>query len=719
MKNRNIPYYVAALMLAAGVSTSFVSCVDTDEPETVTKLRQEAIAKLQADADFVKAQAELQRAKAAHENADAKFRDQETLTEAAKTKAAELANKLREDTLSAATAHGIAVANKAAQKAIEDMKSATQTYEVAAADYARALEAAKQESERKAKEYAYDDKGQSIVANYLSEYVDAQKATLEAQVAYNQAVADAVTGAKIHHDAEYDDKGKKVKDAWDEDLKGSVDFENDVKTKEVALANAKANLKDLEDKFAELDVENWQKEYEAAETALVKAKKERAKLQEEKEVKAAEVTKKQAEINNTLETWQKTTATYSFEISESLKKAIFGENSTTRSIWVEEQYWDDLAQEWKKSYFKHGEVEYTGGKMLVKKTYGNIQQQNIADIANQDAEDILNDVLNEILSQYKDPQGANTRKQAWESAKEAFNNSELKKMVEGKGDKSSDDQGSDKYKGYKTDYTAKYTAWQTVKGKSDATDDAKEEAKLAYESIASLFLGGTTNPNGNLLNGYCPSEDEVWETVKNQNGNDISWGEYGKYVKEKKGVSEAENTYNNYTAGNALYGDIEKKIKEVETARTAAEKANAESLAADETLVKLKKELEEATLAYTTKDLEVSKYEAIQKAIDGATTDILGLKDKSGNDVTVEFDKLETAKKNALAALEKEVSKAQAEKDAADAALKAHNEGKSDAQINVTYKKKLWDIAADKEAYKKAEYEAVKKLYVKEENTSK
>lgn len=71
MKNRNIPYYVAALMLAAGVSTSFVSCVDTDEPETVTKLRQAAIEKIQADADLQKAYAEVQRAVVTKTNADA------------------------------------------------------------------------------------------------------------------------------------------------------------------------------------------------------------------------------------------------------------------------------------------------------------------------------------------------------------------------------------------------------------------------------------------------------------------------------------------------------------------------------------------------------------------------------------------------------------------------------------------------------------------------
>jgi len=41
MKSRNFSYYVAALMLAAGMSTSFVSCVDeTEEPDYVKQVRE-------------------------------------------------------------------------------------------------------------------------------------------------------------------------------------------------------------------------------------------------------------------------------------------------------------------------------------------------------------------------------------------------------------------------------------------------------------------------------------------------------------------------------------------------------------------------------------------------------------------------------------------------------------------------------------------------------
>ena len=89
MKNRNIPYYVAALMLAAGVSTSFVSCVDTDEPDSIVTLRN-------AKAEEVKAQAEVQKALAAYQNAQTELKLAEKAEKAAKAKSAEVEASLKE-----------------------------------------------------------------------------------------------------------------------------------------------------------------------------------------------------------------------------------------------------------------------------------------------------------------------------------------------------------------------------------------------------------------------------------------------------------------------------------------------------------------------------------------------------------------------------------------------------------------------------------------------
>lgn len=57
MKNRNIPYYAAALLMAAGLSTSMVSCVDTDEPESIALLRQAKANEVNAKASLLNAQA--------------------------------------------------------------------------------------------------------------------------------------------------------------------------------------------------------------------------------------------------------------------------------------------------------------------------------------------------------------------------------------------------------------------------------------------------------------------------------------------------------------------------------------------------------------------------------------------------------------------------------------------------------------------------------------
>lgn len=57
MKNRNIPYYAAALLMAAGLSTSMVSCVDTDEPESIAQLRNAKAEEVRAKASLLNAQA--------------------------------------------------------------------------------------------------------------------------------------------------------------------------------------------------------------------------------------------------------------------------------------------------------------------------------------------------------------------------------------------------------------------------------------------------------------------------------------------------------------------------------------------------------------------------------------------------------------------------------------------------------------------------------------
>ena len=70
MKNRNIPYYAAALLMAAGLSTSMVSCVDTDEPESIAQLRNAKAEEVRARANEINQEAEVQKSLAALNNAE-------------------------------------------------------------------------------------------------------------------------------------------------------------------------------------------------------------------------------------------------------------------------------------------------------------------------------------------------------------------------------------------------------------------------------------------------------------------------------------------------------------------------------------------------------------------------------------------------------------------------------------------------------------------------
>ena len=69
---KKISYYVAAFALCCGVSQTLTSCIEeTEEPDDVKALRQAEIAKVNADAEYVKAQAAAENATAAKTNAEA------------------------------------------------------------------------------------------------------------------------------------------------------------------------------------------------------------------------------------------------------------------------------------------------------------------------------------------------------------------------------------------------------------------------------------------------------------------------------------------------------------------------------------------------------------------------------------------------------------------------------------------------------------------------
>jgi L-lysine 2,3-aminomutase len=140
MKNRNIPYYMAVLALAAGMSTSFVSCVDTEEPDSIVTLRN-------AKAEEIKAEAKVQEALAGLKDAEAAYKKAEERAKIADAVTTELANKLTEAKnnleiakLTAKNDIEISTAKEEAQAALDEAKNKAA---VALEGYAVSLEEAK------------------------------------------------------------------------------------------------------------------------------------------------------------------------------------------------------------------------------------------------------------------------------------------------------------------------------------------------------------------------------------------------------------------------------------------------------------------------------------------------------------------------------------------------------------------------------------------------
>jgi hypothetical protein len=706
MKNRNIPYYMAVLALAAGMSTSFVSCVDTDEPETVTKLRQEAINKLAADTDLQKALAEVQRAEAAYKNAQA-------ATENANAKAKELANAKTEKTNDAVAAKEIAEANKAAQAAIEAQAAATQKYKVAAADYERALKAAQKEAEEKAAQLGSGEDG-SIVAKYLSAYIDAQKDVLEKQVAYN----DALINVKVGEDG-VDENGNPFH------KNGTVDFEAEVSLKTVAKNLAQDAYDETVAIFEDPDFTKWSKTYAEAQTAIDNLESEIAEIDLAVATKEAEIKVKEQQISDAekaitteFDKWADTDAQIpSIEVSDNLKKAIFGENNNDLGPY-------EIDSKWISGYYDENNNYVSGYNQIisVKLHYSNKKVQILLETAdevdeyngeglvvgshkenektsavtNEYAADALDYVLNEILDDYSNSYEANSLKEAYDNALKSYNKG-IKLTVEGNSEGTTDEEKKGELKLFNE-------AWAAYKG-------TVEDKKDAYEMAADNLLGRHTDLDGNDLNGKLPSKEDVLD-------NWSSWGDYGNYLNEQKYVADAQSDYTNFVEANAIYNTIKGKQKEYQDAYDAKNTEKEDNLINDANLATLKAELKELQIAKSDEDskkalkeIEKDKNEAVQTAINTACgIDFEDDEDLSDAGITG-FDDIAKAKEVLIALAKVDLDKATAELEAAQEALKQHNAGTSDVQVAVEYAKKQVEIAQEKCDVAKAQYEAVKKVY--------
>jgi hypothetical protein len=261
MKNRNIPYYVAALMLAAGVSTSFVSCVDTEEPESIAELRK-------AKAEEVRAEAKVQEALAGLKDAEAAYKKAEERAKIAEAVTTELANELTKATNAVTIAIKESTLDLEKQTAVvkaqatldEEKKKAA----VALADYERAIKEAQVKAQVALQELAVDgvaaDYRNKSLATLLSEYNTKLDAVAEKTLALKKAIAN-----------------EDAKTTNERTLKATV------KAKEVILANDKKAKADFEKIAADEEITAWVAKY----------------VELDKTIKAAEPTQRQLEYEGT------------------------------------------------------------------------------------------------------------------------------------------------------------------------------------------------------------------------------------------------------------------------------------------------------------------------------------------------------------------------------------------------------------------------------------
>ena len=296
MKNRNIPYYAAALLLAAGVSTSFMSCVDTDEPESIAKLRDAKAKELEANANYLNQKAAKETALAAVEQANANYRNAEASEMAAKAVAQELTNAATritnaKDSLALAFAKDTLAAVKDSIIAIKKTKYAAE-YQAAKQALETAIVTAKCQIEKESNDLAIAKQtakvalakfnAEGIVAEgatkgevrlALEEYNDQLDVVAKKTKALNKAIGDVETLNKSEDALQADVDAKQAKyddlvdaqnqfnelaqeeevqawiDKYDELQKKIDDLEPTNRSLEYAIKELEQKMKPFEDKF--------------------------------------------------------------------------------------------------------------------------------------------------------------------------------------------------------------------------------------------------------------------------------------------------------------------------------------------------------------------------------------------------------------------------------------------------------------------------------------
>jgi len=574
MKNRNIPYYVAALMLAAGVSTSFVSCVDTDEPETVTKLRQAAIEKIQADADLQKAYAEVQRAVVTKTNADAEkvkaeaeYQKAKAAVKAAAAKEQELKNAVTEAGLDnekeAAIQKQLKLAELARKEALDAKKDADAKAATAAADLKHAIAEA-------LKAYAAD--GNKEIEGAYTAYLNAVEAYGQAQDEYVEKTT----------------AGKK-------DL-AALTLE--VAAKTTALEKAKEAKADVEAVYQTDDYKAWETNYKTAKEELVKAETKVTTLLEEKAEAKAKLARKKLEISSELSTWKNTQAAYEFDITENFAKyvqLIPDDAAGTAAV-------DKVTYVYLNGEYTRVQVQYLGDKLKVFVGWGN---DATTLIKNDVAETVLRAVAGNLFSDYQNKTDYDIQKKNTELKNYQDNFDAQKKVVFGDAEATLD---ADKL-GLKTVYTNAYNDYKA--------DNTK---KTPYITAAQNLFGSTwVSPDGEvdgiaLNGGFTATEKQMLDEYLAE-ATHGKWGEYGKYLWLQDELSKKQKEVSNFGTGVKLWNALIKQADELKAAKAKAQSENADKLASDKDYLALLNEVNEVQAKIDDANADVNKYREIANAV--------------------------------------------------------------------------------------------------------
>ena len=214
-------------MLAAGVSTSFVSCVDTEEPDSIVTLRNAKAEEIKAEAKVQEALAGLKDAEAAYKKAEERAKIADAVTTELNNKLLEVQNTLEADKITGK--HDLVVA-KAKEDAQAELDLAKNEAAVALADYDNNIKIAQLNAKvvlakLKAEGVTPEGGEQGELLTALENYNEALDDVSTKTLALKKAINNLTTGP-----------------AFEKDLQDKVDAKQDALDK----------LKETQKKFTEL-----------------------------------------------------------------------------------------------------------------------------------------------------------------------------------------------------------------------------------------------------------------------------------------------------------------------------------------------------------------------------------------------------------------------------------------------------------------------------------